>query len=244
MRRGKSALPLSYRPTIIIHPTGGWSCMRWTTCPAGIEPATTRLSVDNLIPSARLRGQGGGARQGALSTELRARRHPEIPNPRDCVRAPRKPNPACRSARRDSNPRPPSPVKLPPSARAGGQGTGEAFTSALYQAEPRASGILHPGKGWPTGVEPVPSDPQSDALAVELRPPRCRSYFDVGRRERPARREGSRCSTRAGTMDAPPALLPRTSLRQHSIRLPVLVFRMQTAPPAGCAGGAAYARSR
>lgn len=81
--------------------------------------------------------------------------------------------------------------------------------------------------------------------AIELRPPRACFSFSLGRRERPVRHEGSRCSTRAGAMCAPPALRTTALLPSaSSIRLPALVAQNRTAPPAVCAGGAAYARSR
>jgi hypothetical protein len=118
------------------------------------------------------------------------------------------------NARRDLNPRPPSPVNLPPSARGAGKGSAKVFARCSTRLSYGHSIVRTGQQGWPTGVEPVPSDSQSDALAVELRPPRAAVFFDSGRRERPPAHGGSRCSTprRDDGRPAGPALprfLPR-----------------------------------
>lgn len=79
----------------------------------------------------------------------------------------------------------------------------------------------------------MPSDSQSDARAVELRPPRCRSRFRSGRRERPRPSRGVALfhTRRDDGRPAGPATVLFPSPASASIRLPMLVFRMQTAPP-------------
>lgn len=146
------------------------------------------------------------------------------------------------NARRDLNPRPPSPVKLPPSARAGRAGNRtKRFARCSSGLSYGHSSALLPAKGWPTGVEPVPSDSQSDALAVELRPPRCRSIDEPAGTPAPLAR-GVACHTR-GDDRAPrrPCFLPSCATLGHGSPR---AGGKRIAPPGKLRGRGDFGRSR
>ena len=119
---------------------------------------------------------------------------------------------------------------------ADGRGVGEARSGALT-TELRAFRCNASRLGWPTGVEPVPSDPQSDALPL--------SYGHhvplpaLGRRERsaPATR-GRVCPPGRGfTPRRPGPSLSASLVSVHRPPFP-LDAEKESPRPASCAGGA------
>jgi hypothetical protein len=218
---------------------------------AGFEPATSRVTVGNPSPSARLRA-GGRTRGWRGNSALPLSYRPPFSIRRSLPRRPT----VVKSwnARRDLNPRPPSPVNLPPSARGTGKGSAKVFarrSSGLSHGHPCIlrpasesvvagyslfpipySLQLHPRRGGRRGSNPClrTHNPTLWPLSYGHH---AAAGPAMGRRERPARSRGVALFHPRRDGDAPPALRYRDTCPAFIIHPPpvLVVCRRKTAPP-------------